>query len=174
MGSDDPNLTYDVWQAKSTRTLPAGYVDDKWWGVLEDPASIDSSRHGDAKDSGGEKNNNTEDGSGPAFMSPSGPGPQPIMAAEAVPLDMARLAAGDMIQGYLLEKPVGSRGDVEANATWADGKWVVVLRRALDTGHGDDVKFSPPKQVPFGMAVLNGVGGLNHTVAPDVLTLEWK
>ncbi len=174
MGSDDPALTYDAWQAKSTRTLPAGYVDDKWWGVQEDPADIESSRHGDAKDSGGEKNNATEDGSGPAFMSPSGPGPQPIMAAEAVALDMAKLAAGDMIYGYLLEKPTGSRGDIEANAAWADGKWVVVLRRALNTGHEDDVVFSPPKQQPFGTAVLNGVGGMNHTVAPEVLTLEWK
>ncbi|MBK7919353.1 MAG: hypothetical protein IPJ94_24450 [Chloroflexi bacterium] len=57
---------------------------------------------------------------------------------------------------------------------WADGTWVVVYRRLLNTGHEDDVSFSPPKAVPFGMSVVDNGGGLPHTVGTEVLTLEWK
>jgi len=174
MGSDDQALTYDAWHGKSTRTYPVGYVDDKWWGVQEDPADVESSRHGDAKDSGGEKTNANEAGDGPMFMNSEGPGPEFILTADAVPLDTSMLSTGDVIYGYTLEKPVGSRGDIEANAVWANGTWVVVYRRLLNTGHDDDVSFSPPKPAPFGMSVVDNGGGLPHTVAPDVLTLEWK
>ena len=174
MGSEDPALTYDAWHGKSNRSYPAGYVDDKWWSVLKDPADPGSSRPGDAKESGGEKANVTEDGTGPMYMSPDGPGAKFIMAADAVPVDTSLLSAGDIIPGYILAKSVGSRGDIEANALWADGKWVVVMRRALDTGHEDDVTLVPPKPVPFGAAVVDNGGGLMHTIAPDVLTLEWK
>lgn len=91
-----------------------------------------------------------------------------------MPVDTSLLAPGDIIPGYILAKPVGSRSDIEANAVWADGKWVVVMRRALDTGHEDDVVLTPPKPVPFGMSVIDNGGGIAHTVAPEVLTLEWK
>ena len=174
MGSEDPALTYDAWHGKSTRTYPAGYVDDKWWSVLKDPTDPGSSRPGDAKDSGGEKANTTEDKSGPAFMSPDGPKAEFILAANAVPVDTSLLTAGDTIPGYVLEKPVGSRGDIEASAEWADGTWVVVMRRSLNTGHDDDVTMTPPKALPFGMSVVDNGGGLPHTIAPEVLTLEWK
>jgi len=46
--------------------------------------------------------------------------------------------------------------------------------RALDTGHDDDVVFTPPKPYPLGLSVTNNGGGLEHTNAPDVLTLEWQ
>ena len=174
MGSEDQALTYDSWHGKATRTYPAGYVDDKWWGNIEDVTDPGTSRHGDAKDSGGEKKNVTEDGSGPMFMSPDGPGATFIMTATAVPIDTSLLSAGDFIPGYTLEKPVGSRGDIEASAVWANGTWIVVERRLLDTGHSDDVTFVPPKRVPFGLSVVDNGGGLPHTVGPDVLILEWK
>ena len=56
------------------------------------------------------------------YMSPDGPKATFILAADAVPVDTSLLAVGDTIPSYILEKPVGSRGDIEANAQWADGK----------------------------------------------------
>lgn len=79
-----------------------------------------------------------------------------------------------MVPGFVIEPAVGSRGDVTASGIHADGKWVVVLVRALDTSNGDDVTFSPPKAYPFGLAVTDDGGGTDHTVVPDVLTLEWQ
>jgi hypothetical protein len=174
MGSDDANVRYDSWHWKSTRTNPVGYTDDQWWNVLQDPADPGSSRRNDAKDSGGYADNVNDDGSGPKFMSSKGATEQFIFAGDEVEVDTAALAAGDVIPGYIVAKAVGSRGDVEANGVWADGKWIVVQRRALDTGHDDDVTFTVPRPVPFGLAIVDNGGGLPHTVSPDVLTLEWE
>ena len=74
----------------------------------------------------------------------------------------------------MLAKAVGSRGDVEANGVWANGKWVVVQRRLLNTTHTDDASFTPPKPVPFGMAVADSAGDLDHKISKDPLTLDWK
>jgi hypothetical protein len=174
MGSDDVSLTYDAWQWKASRTNGAGYVDDKWWGTLTDPTDVESSRHGDAKESGGERANVNEAGDGPAFMSMLGVDAKYIFASEAVAIDPAMLSAGTVIPGYVLERAVGSRGDVEAVGRWEDGTWVVVFRRPLDTGHDDDVRFTVRRRLPFGLAVIDEGGGLAHTIAPDVLILDWR
>ncbi len=173
MGSDEEAVRYDNWHWKSARTNAVGYADDQWWNVLADPADVESSRRSDAKESGGYSDNITEDGSGPRFMHKDGAGAQFIVAGEEVDLDLSTLQSGDVIPGFVISKPVGSRGDVEANGVWADGKWVVVLRRALDTGHDDDIAFTVGKPVPFGLSVVNDGGGVDHTTVPDVLTLQW-
>ena len=48
------------------------------------------------------------------------------------------------------------------------------MSRALNTNHDDDAVLIPPKSVPFGLAVWNNAGDLDHTVGPEVLTLQWK
>lgn len=173
MGSDDESVRYDNWHWKSARTNAVGYADDQWWNVLSDPADVESSRRSDAKESGGYSDNISEDGAGPHFMHKDGNGAQFIMAGDEVEVDMAALQPGDVIPGYVISKPVGSRGDVEANGVWADGKWIVVLRRPLDTGHDDDIAFTVGKPVPFGLSVVDDGGGVDHTTVPDVLTLQW-
>jgi hypothetical protein len=174
MGSEDPNIRYDNWHWKAARTNPVGYSDDQWWNVLEDPADPGSSRRGDARDSGGYTDNVNDDETGPLFMSSVGTGETFIYAEDVVDLDTALLAAGDVIPGFSIAKPIGSRGDIEASGVWANGNWVVVQRRLLNTGHDDDVTFAPPRPVPFGLSVVDNGGGLPHTVGPDVLTLEWE
>lgn len=174
MGSEDPSITYDAWQWKASRTGGAGYVDDKWWGELRDPADVESSRHGDAKESGGYSTNVNEAGDGPAFMSSTGADASFVLASEAVAIDPAMLSGGAVIPGYVLERPIGSRGDIEVQSTWDDGTWVVVLRRPLDTGHEDDVRFIVRRRLPFGLAVIDSGGGLKHTVAPETLILDWR
>lgn len=174
MGTDSEDLRIDAWHWKAARTHPAGLADDKWWGIQTDPTDPESSRHGDAKDSGGEKTNVLEDGSGPAFMHGSDLTAKFIMAGEEVDIDTGVLPVSAVVPGYVVTPMVGSRGDIAADATWADGKWVLVLMRPLDTGHDDDVLFTPPKAYPFGLSVMDNGGGLDHANAPDVLTLEWQ
>ena len=174
MGSNSEDVRYDAWQWKAARTSPAGYVDDKWWSVQEDASDVESSRHGDAKESGGYADNRNEEGTGPLYMSSTGPDVHFIMAGDEVEIDNSVLSAGNVIPGYVLSHPVGSRGDVATVAKWGNGTWVMVLQRLLDTGNDDDVVFTPSKPLPFGMSVVDDGGGIDHATAEEVLTLEWQ
>lgn len=174
MGTDTPDLRYDLWHWKSTRTNLVGQSDDQWVSDLADPADVESPRRGDAKEGGGYKDNLNEAGDGPAFVHPTDPNAPFIPMGEELAIDTSQLANGAVIPGFLLAPAVGSRGDIAANGVWADGKWTVVLMRPLDTGHDDDVIFTPPKAYPFGLSITNNGGGTDHTNAPDVLTLTWQ
>jgi len=79
-------------------------------------------------------------------------------------IDTSKLEAGAVVPGYLVEKLVGSRGDISANGTWQGDKWVVVFMRDLDTAHDDDVVFTPPKPVSFGMSVISPKGVMSLAV----------
>jgi hypothetical protein len=91
-----------------------------------------------------------------------------------VALDVSQLKTGAHIPANVLNFFDGSRSDVHANGAWVDGKWSVVLMRALDTGNDDDTVFTPPKSYPFGVAVFDHLDLREHTTTPDVLTLTWK
>lgn len=174
MGSERADVRYDLWHWKAARTNPVGQSDDQWISVLEDLADMESSRHGDAKESGGYADNLNAAADGPAFMHGSDLKAALILSGEEVALDTSKLAQGDVVPGFVIAPAVGSRGDLTAQGSWQDGKWVVVLMRALDSGHDDDVVFTPPKSYPFGLGVTNNSGGTDHTVAPEVLILEWQ
>jgi len=174
MGSDDAAVTYDNWHWKAARNLGAGYMDDKWWTIQSDPTDVESGQRGDTRESGGETSNVNAAGTGPMYMAAEGPGATFILAGQAVELDTSALSAGDVIPGYLLERPVGSRGDISATGVWQDGHWVLVMRRLLDTGNDDDVAFTVRRRVPFGLAVVDNGGGFDHRTVPDVLILDWR
>jgi hypothetical protein len=174
-GEDD---RADNWHWKAARTNAIGQADDKYLtGVLDDPEDIESANHGDAKDSGGYVNNANDDGSGPGKMQDpakeSSAGSKFILVSEAVALDVAALSAGDTLPRELLDPWTGSRGDLETQGVWANGKWTVVLHRKLDTGNDDDVKLVPGKSHPFGLSVFDNAGGINHTVSVDVFLLKF-
>ena len=174
MGSDDDSFRYDAWQWKAARTNPVDQVDDKWWGVQEDPNDVESSRHGDSKESGGYSNNRNDEQTGPNFMHGSDLSASYILEGEEVAVDTNILEKGMIVPGYIVSPAIGSRGDVAAKGVWIDGKWVVVIKRQLDTGNDDDVMFNPPKPLPFGFSVVDNGGGLDHTVSPEVLILNWQ
>ncbi|HEY3341047.1 MAG TPA: ethylbenzene dehydrogenase-related protein [Anaerolineae bacterium] len=177
MGTDTADVKIDMWQWQSAATNPAGYDDDGWWGTK--PLITSTTGRADDKNTGGGPvaNNaiagNTKDG-GPAFVNVSGTDAHYILAGQQAPIDMSKIKAGAIIPGSILAPYTGSRGDVAAKGTYTDGKWVVVLTRALNTGNSDDAVLIPSKQMPFGVALFNNAGDVNHTVAPDVLTLAWK
>jgi hypothetical protein len=174
MGSESESTRYDVWEWLAARTNPVGQAEDGWWGSLTDPNNPDSSRHGDALEGGGYQDNVAEDKRGPAFMPGTDPASPFIFMGQEGPVDTTILHSGEAVPGYLLAPFVGSRGDISAQGRWLEGKWVVVLQRALDTGYEDDTALIPGKRLPFGLAVMDNKNGINHTVAPIVAILEWQ
>ena len=173
MSSNDEALSYDVIHWKSARTNPYLQADDQVIRVRADPEA-ESGRVGDAKEGGGYADNINEAADGPSSMHATDPAAQFIMRGEEVPLDTGALAAGAVIPGFVLSPFTGSRGDQTAQGTWLDGTWVVVVKRSLDTGHDDDVVFTPPKAYPFGLSITDNGGGTAHTIVPDILTLTWQ
>jgi len=169
----------DNWHWKAARTNPVGQVDDKYLtGVLTDPKDVESANKADPKDKGGYADNKNKEGTGPEKMQDASKKPSAgssfILASEAVALDASKLKAGDKVARELLAPWVGSRGDIAAKGVHAGGKWAVVFQRKLDTGHDDDTKFVVGKTYPFGLAVFDNTGAVNHTVSGDVLTLKFK
>lgn len=85
---------------------------------------------------------------------------------------------GTTVPGYILERPVGSQGDIASKGVWLDGGWHVELKRELDTGHDDDVLFDITKIYRFGVAVCDNTGGFQtygkgHSFDLHVRTLEF-
>jgi hypothetical protein len=73
---------------------------------------------------------------------------------------------GDIIPRRVLRDPDGSRADILANSWWEDGRWVVVMRRALDTGNPDDHVLEPRRTYFLGLAVFDDhVGNRYHHVS---------
>ena len=79
---------------------------------------------------------------------------------------------GDVIPFRLPLKPSGSRFDVKAESRHADGYWIVMIYRKLNTGHDDDVIFNPLKRYSFAMAVFDDSGS-DHSKATKPLVLTF-
>ena len=125
MGTEDKNLRYDLWHWKSARTNLTGQSDDQWVSALDDPSNMESSRHGDAKETGGYADNLNEAKDGPKFAHASDAAAKFIIAGNEVPIDLSKLKAGDAIPGFVVSPFVGSRGDIAANGVgkMASGRW---------------------------------------------------
>lgn len=73
---------------------------------------------------------------------------------------------GDIIPRRVLDDPEGSRGDILANSWWEDGRWILEMRRSLDTGNPDDVPLVPGNVYSIGVAIFDDhVGGRRHHVS---------
>ncbi|MFQ5843511.1 MAG: ethylbenzene dehydrogenase-related protein [Planctomycetota bacterium] len=141
----------DIWHWKSTRTDPAGYLDDKFiWAAP--PAT--NGRQAD-EGLGAYIDNVNQGGTGPAFRSTQGGSANPDFLflmpddhdfAVARPDDTG-FVAGDRLPGYVQRAPRNSRADVSTRGEYdaATGKWKVEFARALDTGSswtwGSPVRF---------------------------------
>jgi hypothetical protein len=165
----------DLWHWKAARSAPYGYADDAWLTVAGNPTGSyrETGRRKDAG-AGGDVKNETPDGIRPFYMQnsavkPSVPGF--LLAEEAVKItDYSIFKSGDIIPYRLPLKPSGSRFDVKAISRYADGGWMVMLSRKLDTGHEDDVVFNPKKRYSFAIAVFDDSGS-EHSKATEPMTL---
>jgi hypothetical protein len=178
----------DAWHWKAARTDPAGYVDDKWWDNADTTDDHEASRHGDSRDSGSyssnaQKLNNSIDViSVPMYYEPDATGDDAkFITSKEVDDGEAKMITGvdangtliysggsvpssATIPGYVLEKPVGSRGDINVASSYAEDYWTVEISRGLDTTHDDDIQFSTSVDSAyyFGVATFDNSGGMNH------------
>ncbi len=88
----------------------------------------------------------------------------PILTkAEAVVITKDTIfTKGFILPQEVLAKPVGSRGDIEAKGIWRKGTWTLEIKRALKTGHDDDVQFDPSKVYYFGMSIFDNTHDKEH------------
>jgi hypothetical protein len=165
----------DLWHWKAARSAPYHYADDAWLTVAGNPTGSyrETGRRKDVG-GGGDIKNETPDGTRPLYMQnpaikSSAPGF--LLMDEAVKItDYSIFKAGDVIPYRLPLKPSGSRFDVKATSRYADGGWMVMLSRKLDTGHEDDVVFNPKKRYSFALAVFDDSGS-EHSKATEPMTL---
>jgi PAS domain S-box-containing protein len=182
----------DSWHWKSTRTNPMGYTDDKF---INHTSYYDRSlgyskwvaRYGDAAESGGYEHNINSHRTGPKYYEPNPTDEldakfifkSEIENGEAVEItDETAFEVGAKVPGYILERPTGSRGDIDTVGVWKDKRWNLEFRRKLDTGHDDDVQFDTSKTYRFGIAVMDNAGGFEsygegHSFDLGARTLEF-
>lgn len=165
----------DLWHWTAARSDPYKYADDGWLTVAGNPSGSyrETGRRKDAG-SGGDINNQTEDGLRPLYVQDSGRKPIApgfLMKEEAVRIkDYSMFKAGDVVPFRLPVKPEGSRFDVKAESRYYEGHWNVLLHRKLNTEHEDDVIFNPKKRYSFAMAVFDNSGD-DHSKATKALFL---
>jgi len=167
----------DLWHWKAARTAPYRHADDAWLTVAGNPTGSyrETGRRKD-KGNGGDRKNETDDGTRPLYMQdptlrPSVPGF--LLFEEALSIkDYSRFKSGDILPYRLPIKPSDSRFDVKAVSHYADGHWNVMLYRKLNTGHEDDVVFNPMKRYSFAMAVFDD-SGADHSKATKAMVLRF-
>jgi hypothetical protein len=59
---------------------------------------------------------------------------------------------GDKMLRFALHPPSGSRADIKAKGFWKEGRWTIEFERQLQTGHKDDIQFSPGNKYLFGVS----------------------
>lgn len=168
----------DLWHWKAARSAPYNYADDAWLTLAGNPTGSyrETGRRKDTGD-GGDIKNQTADGSRPYYMQDPGIKPSVpgfLLMEEAIEItDYSVFKAGDIIPYRLPIRPTGSRFDVKAISRHADGGWMVLLYRKLETGHEDDVQFNPMKSYSFALAVFDDSGS-DHSKATEPMTLIFR
>jgi hypothetical protein len=195
--TNSPTEKADCWHWKASRTDPAGYCDDKYWNSSLKEGTTkkakEAGRHADEKISGGYRDNkqtvliNGSNITMPKYYEPSPTDDtdarflfqDEIDRGEAVEVtSTTTLKNGTTVPGFILERPIGSRGDIDAKGVWRDGAWSVELRRKLNTTHEDDVQFDTTKLYRFGVAISDNTGGFEaygkgHSFDLGARTLEF-
>jgi PAS domain S-box-containing protein len=88
--------------------------------------------------------------------------------------------AGLDVPFYISERPPGSAGDIDARGTYSEGMWNLEIKRALRTGHPDDVQFDTTALYWFSIAVnddshgaANEGRGKGHSISLLAKALEF-
>ena len=85
-----------------------------------------------------------------------------IVGQNTAPYDASAIKEGDLLPAHVLD-PAGAEGsaaDVDyARGEWKDGRYTVVIRRKLDTGHPDDKALKPGGVYHFGFSVHDFAAG---------------
>ena len=137
----------DIWFWKAHRSNWSGYADDKMQGISGKPGpmtrKLQSTRHGTL------------------YFDRWADAGKP-------PWDQKLFFEykGDKLDQFAPKQPSGSRGDIRAKGVWSKGQWTIEFGRKLDTGHDDDVAFSPGGAYLFAVAC--------YAMALDTPHQEWS
>jgi hypothetical protein len=140
----------------------------------------EAAQHGDAKGEGNlnYSDNKTKDGKPKFVHNVETTDSYFLKKDDATPIDYsnATFKKGDTIPGYILARPRGSRGDIDAVGVWKDGRWTLEIGRKLVTGDkAHDVQFDDFKNTYyFGIAVFGNDGSNVHTRPLDPIALTFK
>lgn len=167
----------DMWHWKGVRTAAHNQLDDQYVDSNTDPKQNKGwGRKGDSKTGGGYVNN-IKDGQ-PAYVADDLTNETLlILESEKKPFT-ADYDKTERIPGLTGAPFMGSRGDVEVAAVWADGVWTLEMKRKLVTtgenAETQDVQFKDLSQpYPFGVAVFDN-SQINHIYHRGVINLEFK
>lgn len=145
----DDTYTSDVWYWKANRSDPSGYADDK----IHRLSSTDGKKSQEVTSKSNKKRYLTREGD------------------EGDASEKKRLMtdyAGDVADQHISVTPTGSRADIKAKGIWKAGLWTIEFARKLNTGHTDDIQFSPSsgKKYLFGVAIPGLYGEPIDKTAP--------
>lgn len=147
-------FTADMWHWKAHRSNELGLVHDKMTIVGKEPVK----KAYEAK---------ARDGSTVYIRRPGDAGGKLYKSKRYITKDQQEMPK------YILNPDVsGSVADIKAKGVWKDGMWTLEIRRKLDTGHPDDVVFTPGEKVAAGFAVFDRTGDDDHNVS-DVLVFQF-
>ncbi len=166
----------DLWMWRSHRSNPIGYADDLW---VMDYRNSDQGKspYTDNWDAENKRPKFMYDSSKVGFSSLrwddvinhklTQKDLYYLSSEFAVPFDPNReWKEGDTIPRRLLRIPQGSRADITGSGTWQDGKWRVLMKRLLDTGHSDDKALRDRRRYTIAFAVhKNYTGSRWHHVS---------
>lgn len=163
MYTNKANQKSDIWQWRASITNPLGYADD---GFLDHTnvskndetnadKRINAAHKWDVVGANGSSYQRNRKGNGPKWMSST---QTPFLVkGQEVPLDMSKVVEGKSIPGWILARPNGSRGNIDAAAKYnqVNKSWTLELSRDLTTkDKNHDVQFDDLSKVYyFGIAV---------------------
>lgn len=130
----DQDYRADVWFWKAARTHPAGYADDKYH-LYSSTGNLRNSKP-------------IRTASGRVFYL-SRKGDRGTAAYQRIIYNGYQ---GDSMPLFSAQPPSGSRADIQAQAAWSDGKWVIELQRNLTTDDINDIQFEKNKPYLFGVS----------------------
>ena len=184
MYTDTASERMDIWHWNSSTTNPLGYADDQYL----DNQNLTKAKEKDKNkriniahrsDDGGRgtwEYQRNDAGGKPKFIS-SKKGSNFIIAGSSSPFSGSP-KKGDLVPGYVLSKPKGSRGDIAAKGIYIadDFLWTLEMKRSLVTSDKkNDVQFDDlKKHYYFGLAVWDNDELYNHTRVKKPMKLEFK
>jgi PAS domain S-box-containing protein len=204
MHTNGPDERVDTWHWKGARNYLLRYMDDKWLNNKKtigwDYKDIEAARQSDSLDKasgleglGGNYIDNSQtimiQGKAvkiPLYWEPGSHNEdalfitqEEIKNGEAIKIAHPdQINQNHIVPGYVLFRPIGSRGDIDAVGMWKDGFWNLEFSRRLVTGNADDVQFDITKNYRFGIAVMDNCGGFKaykrgHSISIRSYTLQF-
>jgi len=186
MFTNGPHEGSDIWQWRASTTNPLGYADD---GFLDHTnlskkdeknadKRINAAHKWDDLGPNGSTQVRNKENNGPKWTHKASITEPFLIKGQEAPLDSSKIKKGDAVPGWRLTRPNGSRGDIDAAATYdkKEGMWTLELsRKRVTQDPKHDVQFDDlSKTYYFGIAVWENdeLYGHARVKKPFALTFE--